>query len=71
MQLVVEGLSKLKRRDNVFCRSPCDMLRLPAADIEDLCEHYPALLRWEGRAALSAQSRRRAVFALLPQCPKA
>lgn len=37
--------TKIKRRENVFCKSPCDMLRLPEEDIKDLCEHYPALWR--------------------------
>ncbi|GFR43465.1 hypothetical protein Agub_g4548 [Astrephomene gubernaculifera] len=36
---------KVKRRENVFCKTPCDMLRITEEDIKDLCEHYPELLR--------------------------
>ena len=41
----LEGTEKVKRRESVQCRVPCDMLKLPAEDALDLCEHYPELLR--------------------------
>ncbi|GLC41041.1 hypothetical protein PLESTB_000949600 [Pleodorina starrii] len=44
-QLFAQEGGKVKRCENVFCKSPCDMLRIPEEDIKDLCEHYPELLR--------------------------
>ncbi|PNW82219.1 hypothetical protein CHLRE_06g278111v5 [Chlamydomonas reinhardtii] len=49
--------TKIKRRENVFCKSPCDMLRLPEEDIKDLCEHYPALWRGLRKLDLLRQAR--------------
>ncbi|KXZ52320.1 hypothetical protein GPECTOR_10g952 [Gonium pectorale] len=48
---------KVKRRENVFCKTPCDMLRIPEEDIKDLCEHYPELLRGLRRLDVLRQAR--------------
>ncbi|KAG2439520.1 hypothetical protein HXX76_004873 [Chlamydomonas incerta] len=49
--------TKIKRRENVFCKSPCDMLRLSEEDIKDLCEHYPALWRGLRKLDMLRQAR--------------
>lgn len=47
----LEGADKVKRRESVLAKSPCDMLRLPEADCVDMCEHYPELLRCDAACA--------------------
>ncbi|KAG2501915.1 hypothetical protein HYH03_000413 [Edaphochlamys debaryana] len=45
LRIVAGDDPKVKRRDNVFCKTPCDMLRIPEDDIRDLIDHYPELMR--------------------------
>ncbi|GLI62967.1 hypothetical protein VaNZ11_005824 [Volvox africanus] len=56
-QLFNQEGGKVKRRENVFCKTPCDMLRIPEEDIKDLCEHYPELLRGLRKLDVLRQAR--------------
>ncbi|EFJ52746.1 hypothetical protein VOLCADRAFT_86033 [Volvox carteri f. nagariensis] len=56
-QLFNQESGKVKRRENVFCKTPCDMLRIPEEDIKDLCEHYPELLRGLRKLDVLRQAR--------------
>ncbi|KIZ07885.1 Potassium channel AKT1 [Monoraphidium neglectum] len=40
----IEGFTRAKRADNVWCATPCTMLRIAQEDMADLLDHYPELL---------------------------
>lgn len=44
VQLALQGFLKAKRSENMWCKTPCYMLRIAQEDIADLLEHYPQLL---------------------------
>ncbi|MEW5314441.1 MAG: hypothetical protein WDW38_005941 [Sanguina aurantia] len=41
----LEGQQNARRGESAWCSTPCDMLRIPAADAVDLAQHYPILLQ--------------------------
>lgn len=44
LRLWLQGFAKAKRTDNMWCQTPCSMLRIAQEDMQDLLEQYPQLL---------------------------
>lgn len=42
--VLMQGFADAKRVTNMWCKSPCYMLRIARADMHDLLQQYPQLL---------------------------
>eukprot|EP00197_Chlamydomonas_leiostraca_P011145 CAMPEP_0202859122 /NCGR_PEP_ID=MMETSP1391-20130828/1378_1 /ASSEMBLY_ACC=CAM_ASM_000867 /TAXON_ID=1034604 /ORGANISM="Chlamydomonas leiostraca, Strain SAG 11-49" /LENGTH=803 /DNA_ID=CAMNT_0049538131 /DNA_START=139 /DNA_END=2550 /DNA_ORIENTATION=+ len=60
----IDGTSKCKRTESVFCSTSCDMLRLPHDDLAELSDIYPPLLKGLRRLDKARQIRLQTIMSV-------